>query len=309
MSYLNNVRTFVRSYELGSMSAAGRDLRISASVASSRIAELEKHLGIRLFNRTTRSIQATEQGKAFYPGAVNVIDAVDAAEAAVHEITMNPRGSIYVAAPLGVGRRLIAPLVPKFHELYPDIHVRLRLTDRKLDITGEGVDIAFFLGNPPNSDLRVRKIADCPRVVCASPKYIARYGHPVGGSDLLNKGHACLLLRFPGSTEFKWELQTSIGPQLFPVDGPFASDDGDVLTQWALDGRGIINKPLFDVARHIKAGDLQPICQETPPMDAGLGILYPHKRNQDPKTRLFMDFMTDNVRKKLDDPEAAQLPR
>ncbi|CAN0575924.1 unnamed protein product, partial [Ectocarpus sp. 12 AP-2014] len=197
VSYLNNVRTFVRSYELGSMSAAGRDLRISASVASSRIAELEKHLGIRLFNRTTRSIQATEQGKAFYPGAVNVIDAVDAAEAAVHEITMNPRGSIYVAAPLGVGRRLIAPLVPKFHELYPDIHVRLRLTDRKLDITGEGVDIAFFLGNPPNSDLRVRKIADCPRVVCASPKYIERYGHPVGGSDLLNKGHACLLLRFP----------------------------------------------------------------------------------------------------------------
>src|SRR5210317_1951199 len=112
MSYLDNIRTFVRVYELGSMSAAGRDLRISPAVTSSRISHLEQHLSVRLFQRTTRSLTPTEQGKAFYSGASEILEAVESAEAQVVNITDNPKGSLYVAAPLGVGRRLIAPLVP-----------------------------------------------------------------------------------------------------------------------------------------------------------------------------------------------------
>eukprot|EP00919_Chromeraceae_sp_WS-2016_P061258 GHVR01145285.1.p2 GENE.GHVR01145285.1~~GHVR01145285.1.p2 ORF type:complete len:170 (+),score=16.95 GHVR01145285.1:433-942(+) len=146
MSYLDNIRTFVRVYELGSMSAAGRDLRISPAVTSSRIAQLEEHLSVRLFQRTTRSLTPTEQGKAFYGGASEILEAVQSAEAQVVNITDNPKGSLYVAAPLGVGRRLIAPLVPGFLAQYPEVKIRLRLTDRKVDLTTEGLDLAFFSG-------------------------------------------------------------------------------------------------------------------------------------------------------------------
>ena len=309
MANVNNIRMFVRVYELENMSAAARDLRVSAAVASSRIAELEKHLGIRLFTRTTRQVAPTEQGRIFYPKAVKVLEALDEAEAAVHEITLNPRGSIFVAAPLGVGRRLIAPNVAAFQEDYPDVHVRLRLSDRKIDLTGEGLDLAFVLGNPPDSAHRIRSLGTCPRVLCASPAYIARMGMPRTGSDLINKGHACLLLRFPGSTEFRWTLQTSDGPQTFDVTGPYSCDDGDVLTAWALDGRGIVNKPVFDVAAHLASGDLVPVCTDSPPPDAQLACLYPHKRNQDPKSRLFIEFMADRIKAELKAAARAQDPR
>ncbi len=126
MSYVNNIKMFVRVFELGSMSAAARDQRTSPAVASSRISELEKHLGVRLFNRTTRSLQPTENGRIFFEGARRVLDAIDEAEAAVVDVTQNPRGSIFVAAPLGIGRRFIAPHVPVFKDAYPQIDVRLR---------------------------------------------------------------------------------------------------------------------------------------------------------------------------------------
>ncbi|MGB1208685.1 MAG: LysR family transcriptional regulator, partial [Paracoccaceae bacterium] len=184
MSYLDNIRTFVRVYELGSMSAAGRDLRISPAVTSSRISQLEDHLGVRLFQRTTRSLTPTDQGKTFFGPACAVLEAINTAEAQVSNITDNPKGSLYIAAPLGVGRRLIAPQVPGFLETYPDVSVRLRLTDRRVDLTTEGLDVAFFLGNPEDSTLRIRKIADVERVLCASPAYIARHGAPVDGDRL-----------------------------------------------------------------------------------------------------------------------------
>ena len=128
------------------MSAAGRDQRISAAVASARIAELERHLGVRLFNRTTRSLQPTEQGAIFYKGAAEILDTIDEAEAAVADVSKHPRGSLHVAAPLGIGKRLIAPLIPAFKDLYPEIDVRLRLSDRRIDMTAEGLDMAFVLG-------------------------------------------------------------------------------------------------------------------------------------------------------------------
>jgi DNA-binding transcriptional LysR family regulator len=305
MNNINNIRMFVRVYELENMSAAARDLRVSAAVASSRIGELEKNLGVRLFTRTTRSIQPTEQGRIFYDKAVAILDAVDEAEAAVHEITLTPRGSLFVAAPLGVGRRLIAPHIAAFQEHYPDVYVRLRLSDRKIDLTTEGLDVAFVLGNPPDSAHRIRVISECPRVVCASPEYIERRGAPARGFDLINDEHDCLLLRFPGSTEFRWTLETSDGPQSFAVSGPVSCDDGDVLTQWALDGRGIVNKPVFDVAHHLATGRLVPVCQKTPPPKAQLAVLFPHKRNQDPKTRLFIDFMVDRIKATLRQSELA----
>ena len=295
MSYLDNIRTFVRVYELGSMSAAGRDLRISPAVTSSRISQLEEHLSVRLFQRTTRSLTPTEQGKAFYGGAAEILDSVDKAEARVVNITDNPKGSLYVAAPLGVGRRLIAPLVSGFLEQYPEVSIRLRLTDRKVDLTTEGLDLAFFLGQPEDSTLRIRKIADVDRVLCASPDYVNAFRMPVSGDDLITGAHECLNLRFPGAPEFQWRLRTSDGPKRFRVTGRYESDDGDVLTDWALAGNGIAMKPIFEVADHIKAGRLVPVALQTPPEPIQMACLYTHRRRQDPKTRLFMDYVIERI--------------
>lgn len=299
MSYVESVRTFVRVYELGSMSAAARDQRISPAVASARISQLEAHLSVRLFQRTTRTLRPTEQGEIFYGGARRILEAIEAAEAEVTDVTLNPRGTLFIAAPLGAGRRLIAPEVPDFKRRYPLIDLRLRLSDRRIDITAEGLDGAFFLGLPEDSTLKIRKIADCPRVLCASPDYIARRGRPESGDDLIAGKHDCLVLRFPGATEFQWLLATSEGPKRYAVSGPFESDDGDVLTGWALDGHGIVLKPVFEVAEHLRSGALVPVAEHTPPVPVQMAWLYTHRRHQDPKTRLFIDFMAARVRAKI----------
>ena len=295
MSYLDKIRTFVRVYELGSMSAAGRDLRVSPAVTSARISQLEEHLGVRLFQRTTRSLAPTEQGKSFYRGATDILEAVEHAEAKIVNITANLKGSLHVAAPLGVGRRLIAPQVPKFLAEYPEVSIRLRLTDRKVDLTTEGLDLAFFLGKPEDSNLRIRKIADVERVLCASPKYIKKRGMPESGDDIVADVHECLSLRFPGATEFQWLLRTTEGPKRFRVSGRYESDDGDVLTDWALAGHGIALKPIFEVAQHLKAGALVPVAQKTPPEPIQMACLFTHRRMQDPKTRLFMEFVIKRI--------------
>lgn len=297
MSYLDNIRTFVRVYELGSMSAAGRDLRISPAVTSSRISQLEMHLGVRLFQRTTRSLAPTEQGKSFYRGASDILEAVETAEAQITDITENLRGALYVAAPLGVGRRLIAPQAPEFLAQYPEVSLRLRLTDRNVDLTTEGLDLAFFLGQPEDSTLRIRKIADVERVLCAAPAYITARGNPADGDALVSDGHECLSLRFPGATEFQWRLSTPEGPKRFRVTGRYESDDGDVLTDWALAGHGIAMKPVFEIAEHLASGALVPVAEETPPEPIQMACLFTHRRGQDPKTRLFMEFMVERIAK------------
>jgi len=295
MSYFENIRTFVRVYELGSMSAAGRDLRISPAVTSSRISQLEERLGVRLFQRTTRNLNATEQGEAFYRGACEVLESVEAAEAQVTEITDSPRGSLYVAAPLGVGRRLIAPQVPAFLAEYPDVSVRLRLTDRKVDLTTEGLDLAYFLGQPEDSNLKIKKIADVQRVLCAAPEYVAERGHPVSGEEIVKDKHECLNLRFPGASEFQWPLMTPSGPKRFRATGRYESDDGDVLTDWALAGNGIALKPVFEVAQYLASGELVVVGEKTPPEAIQMACLFTHRRHQDPKTRLFMEFVSDRI--------------
>lgn len=305
MSYLDNIRVFVRVIELGTLSAAGRDQRVTPAVASNRIKELESHLGVRLFNRTTRKLSPTEHGRVFYDGAVKIIEAVNEAEGAIADLSRNPKGSLRITAPLGIGRRLIASGIPEFHDQYPDIEVRVRLSDHNVDILAEGVDVAFKLGVLEDSNLRMRGILNCQRVLCASPDYIERRGMPENADALISDKHDCLLLRYPGSKEYFWTLLTGEGLRKFEVGGPYDSDDGDVLTQWALEGRGIINKPLFEVKAYLREGKLMEILKDSPPASVQLAALYPHKRFQDPKVRLMIDFMADRcqrlIGKLLDD--------
>jgi DNA-binding transcriptional LysR family regulator len=301
MAYLDNISVFVRVVELGNLSAAGRDMRISPAVASNRIKELEKHLGVRLFNRTTRQLMPTEHGTVFYNGAKQVLDAIIEAEAAVSALSGQPRGTIRVTAPLGLGRRLIASGIPDFHDKYPDIEVRLRLSDHNVDILKEGIDVAFRLGVIEDSSLRLRGILDCERVLVASPQYLEARGEPQDIQELIGKKHDCLMLRYPGSREFYWMLQTENGAQKFEFRGPFDSDDGDVLTGWAVAGRGIVNKPRFEVAPYLRDGRLRVILPKTPPAPVQLAAVYPHKKLQDPKVRLLLDFMAERCQKLIRD--------
>ena len=301
MAYLDNIAVFVRVVELGNLSAAGRDMRLSPAVPSNRIKELEKHLGVRLFNRTTRQLMPTEHGSVFYTGAKQVLDAISAAEAAVSALSGQPRGTIKVTAPLGLGRRLIASGIPEFRDKYPDIEVRLRLSDHNVDIMKEGIDVAFRLGVIEDSSLRMRGIMECERVLVAAPSYLEARGEPADPNELLTKKHDCLMLRYPGSREFFWMLQTPEGVRKFELHGPFDSDDGDVLTGWALAGRGIINKPRFEVEPYLRDGRLRVILEDTPPTPVQFAAVYPHKKLQDPKVRMLLDFMAERCQRLIRD--------
>lgn len=290
MAYMESLRVFCRVVELGSITSGGRDLRLTPALASKRIKELEKHLGVRLFNRTTRSLSPTEVGKQFYAEALRVLEAVDEAENVAAQYSDAPRGTIRVTAPMGVGRRIIAPLVPEFVDAHPEIDIRMRMSDRKVDLLADGLDVAFFVGTPHDSSLKLRKIADCDRVLCATPDYLANAGVPQSPDDLL-RGHNCLLLRYPRSPEYFWTLKTETGFRKFEVSGKFDADESDVLLNWALDGRGIVNRPLFEVAEHLRSGQLMEVLPEARPMPSMFGCLYPHKKLQDPKVRLLVDFV------------------
>lgn len=297
MSYLESLRVFVRVVELGSITAGGRDLRLSPAVASNRIKDLENRFGVRLLNRTTRKLTATEIGRAFYDHARRVIDTLDEAEAMVSSFSGKPQGVIRLTAPLGVGRRLIAPLIPPFCADNPGVDFRLRLSDRNVNIVEDAIDLAFFLGEPADSALKWRKIADAPRVLVASPGYLAAHGTPQKPEDLTD--HNCLLLRYPRSPEYFWILQTAEGQQKMMVNGRYDTDDGDVLTAWALGGHGIANRPLYEVAEDLAAGRLVTVLPEAPPLPAQFGCLTPHRRLQDPKVRMFADFAVRELKKQL----------
>lgn len=291
MSYFESLKVFARVVELGSITSGGRDLRLTPAVASKRIKELENRLGVRLFNRTTRSLSPTEAGRVFYEETKEILAAIETAEAKVSNFSDTPRGTIRVTAPLGVGRRIIAPLVPQFVEMYPETEIRMRLSDRKVDILADGLDVAFFVGTPMDSNMKLRKIADCPHVLCAAPSYLRRAGTPQSPDALLTAAHNCLLLRYPRSPDYYWVLKVEDSLRRLEVSGKYDADDGDVLTQWAIDGRGIVNKPRFDVAEHLRDGTLVEILPNTPPVSSVFGCLYPHKKLQDPKIRLFVDFV------------------
>jgi DNA-binding transcriptional LysR family regulator len=290
---LENMQVFVRVVEQGSLSAAGRQLRLSPAVVSHRMQQLENHLGVRLLNRTTRQVQPTEHGAAYYEACQEVLAALAHAESVIADGGGTPRGNLRVTAPLGLGRRLLAPLIPLFIERYPQLDVRLRLSDHLIDLLREAVDVAIRLSVPADSSLIARKIADCPRLLCAAPDYLAAHGTPARPEELLS--HQCLLLRFPGSQQFRWTLRTPDGPAALAVGGRMDADDGDLLTEWALLGQGIVLKPAFEIAQYLRDGRLVPVLPAFPPESAMLAVVYPHRQLVPAKVKAFADFAIEHL--------------
>jgi DNA-binding transcriptional LysR family regulator len=285
----------MRAAEAGSFSAAGRALRMSPSVISYRVQALEASLNCRLVTRTTRRMSLTEAGRVFYERCMDVIEAVERAETSVAEVGASPRGTLKVTAPLGLGRRVIAPLVTRYREQHKETDVRLRLSDHLIDLVQESVDVAIRLASLPDSTFTLRKIADVERVLCASPAYLEGHGRPETPNDLLQ--HACLLLRFPGSQQFRWTLMEKGRPTTLPISGPIDADDSDVLTVWALEGRGIVMMPRFEVAQHLAKGHLVPILPDAPPQSVTLGVLYPTRKMLPIRVKTFVDLAVEGVRR------------
>ena len=149
MSELDNIRVLTRAVELGSFSAAARNMRLSAGVVSHRIGALERHLGCRLFNRTTRKLQLTEQGRIFYENCLDVLAALERAEASIASKGAKPRGRLKITAPLGFGRRVVAPMLPRFQADHPELDIFLRLSDYFVDLFTESVDVAVRMAILP----------------------------------------------------------------------------------------------------------------------------------------------------------------
>mgnify|MGYP000218172740 FL=1 len=298
MSLLDNMRVFVRVVEQDSMSAAGRLLRLSPAVVSHRIQALESHLGVRLLNRTTRRVQPTEQGLAFYTACQEVLASVERAENVVAGVGGTPQGSLRVTAPLGFARRILAPLVPEFQALHPKVTLQLRCSEHLIDLLTESVDVAVRMAILSDSSLISRKIVDCERLLCAAPSYLCEKGKPETPEDLLD--HNCLLLRFPGSQQFRWTLQTPDGPKTYSVQGRFDADDGDALTDWAVAGQGIVLKPLWEVADQLRDGSLLPVLLDYPPEPVSLSVLYPHRRLLPARVKAFSDFAVTRFAEKIE---------
>ncbi|UHD43994.1 LysR family transcriptional regulator [Aureimonas altamirensis] len=295
MTHIDSLRLFIRVVELGSITAGGRDLRMTPAVASNRIRALEQALGIQLFNRTTRKLKPTEAAQLYYEHARRIVDAVEEADAQMAGYAGRPRGTIRVAAPLVAGKTIVGPIIPAFADAYPDIELRVRLTDRTIDVFDDSLDLVFFLGELHDSGLSWAHIADCDRVICAAPSYLARHGTPERPEDLV--AHNCLLLRYPRSSEYYWVLTGADGPQKMLVKGSFDADDSGLLLEWALAGAGIVNRPRFEVAADLAAGRLVELLSGHAPPPARFGLLYPHSRMRNPKLKVFVDFAVREAKK------------
>jgi len=291
---LENIRVFMRAVESGSFSEAGRVLRISPAVASYRIRVLEEHLGCRLMTRTTRRMTLTEAGRIFYERCIDVMEALERAEAGVADRGGSPRGAVKLTAPLDLGRKVIGPLVGPYRSLHPEIELRLRLSDHLLDLVQEAVDVALRMAKPEDSTFTQRKVVEVERVLCAAPSYIERAGEPETPDDLLR--HDCLLLRFPGSRQFRWTLGEGRNAITVPVSGAVDADDGGVLTDWALEGQGVVMKPKFEVAAHIAEGRLKILLPDHPPEPVTLAVLYPTRRLLARRVRDLVNQIRDAAR-------------
>jgi DNA-binding transcriptional LysR family regulator len=291
MPHTEDMAIFVRVIELGSLSAAGRDMRMSPAVVSNRIARLEGDLGIRLLHRTTRRVNPTEEGSTFYEHCVAILNELEQVESLLTARTDEPRGPIKVTAPAVFGRLHVAPFVPEFLAKYPNMQVRLHLTDSLVDLIQERIDLAIRIAHLEDSTAIVRKLAPNRRVIVAAPSYLDQHPGPQEPSDLLE--HNCLLLRFPGSKQYRWTLDSPEGPVTLRVGGNMDSNTGEALRDWCLAGHGLAMKSVWEVAEDIAAGRLIVVLPDFPPLGYGIYALYPHSRFVPARVRVFIDFLAE----------------
>ncbi len=288
MDQLGAMRTFVEIVDQGSLSAASRRLQVSLPVVVRTLAALERRLGVRLLNRTTRRIHLTEAGAEFYQRCKRIAAEVEEAEQAVSEQRRTPSGTLVVNAPVLFGRLHVSPLIGTFLERYSQLVVELTLSDRNVDIIEDGVDVAVRIGHLPDSSLAATQLGLTQRVLVASPAYLRRAGTPKAPEDLSK--HNCL--RFTGLTPGRaWHFVRAGREVDVQVSGNFASNSGDAVIETALQGRGIACVLSYQVTDHVASGKLRLLLQEFAPPPVPIHAVFAHPKLVSAKVRAFVDHL------------------
>jgi DNA-binding transcriptional LysR family regulator len=293
MDKLSSLRAFVKVVELGSFSEAGRKLRLSRSVISKYIADLERHLGVQLIHRTTRRVSPTESGQVYFERTLSALAELDAADQAVAHLQSTPRGLLRVNAPMSFGTIKLGPLIADFMARYPDLQIQLVLSDEHVDPVQGGLDVTLRIAELDSSSLIARKLIAVDRVVCASPGYFKKNGKPKLPDDL--RQHNCLAYGFL-STGNQWKLTGPDGTDHW-IAPPWTlcANNAEVLRDAAVRGRGIAVLPVFLAENELKSGALMTCLDDykTPPLT--LYAIYPPTRHLSVKVRSFIDFLIERV--------------
>lgn len=282
------VSEFVAVAETESFTAAAKRLEISTAQVSRQVSALEKRLETKLFHRTTRKVSVTEVGNIYYRHCRLALDGLEEAQRAITDLQRIPKGKLHVTAPVTYGENPIASLINNFVLKYPDLDVRLHLTNQKLNLVDEGFDLAIRLGKLEDSTMIAKRLASRTQYVCASPTYLTKFGVPHSLSELDH--HNCL----QGTLEY-WHFQEQGKVRNIRVKGNIKCNSGRALVDAALKGIGIVQLPDYYVLPSIKSGALVSLLEQNSESDEAVWALYPHNRHLSSKVRLLIDYLSQEL--------------
>ncbi len=293
MDKLKQLETFVSVASRGSLTAAGLAEGVAPAIMGRRLDALEERLGVKLLVRTTRRITLTHEGSAFLEDCQRLLADLANAEASVSAGGVKASGHLRITAPAGFGRRHVAPLVPRFRELHPEVTVSLNLSDRLVDLTGEAVDCAVRVGDMPDSSLVSVRLADNRRLCVATPAYLKRHGRPLQPQDL--NRFDCLTLSSDASQTRGWAFSVPKGEGTelvyLKAQGPLDCSDGQVLHDWCLRGLGIAWRSTWEVESEVAAGILVSVLDDFAAPPNGIYAVFAHAKHLPLRVRLWIDFL------------------
>ncbi|MGI4983056.1 MAG: LysR substrate-binding domain-containing protein [Janthinobacterium lividum] len=288
--HIDDLRVFCEVARRCSFSAAAEALAVSPAYVSKRVNVLEATLGTRLLFRSTRRVAVTEAGERVYAWAERILDDVDQLVEDVSTTRRVPRGTVRISSSFGFGRHIVSPALSRLSAQYPQLSVRLDLFDRLVDVAGEGFDLDIRIGDDIASHLIARRLASNHRVLCAAPAYLARHGTPRQLAEL--SGHACLAIKERDHPFGLWRLRERGEVVSIKVTGPLSTNHGEVAVQWALDGRGIVLRSMWDVRPLLESGALARVLPEVW-QPANVWAVYPARLASSAKVRLCVDFLSE----------------
>ncbi|MDZ4075192.1 MAG: LysR family transcriptional regulator [Hylemonella sp.] len=293
MDKLKQMESFVSVATRGSLTAAAHAEGVAPAIMGRRLDALEERLGVKLLVRTTRRISLTHEGSAFLEDCQRLLTDVANAEASVSAGGVKASGHLRITAPAGFGRRHVAPLIPKFRELHADVTISLNLSDRVVDIAGEGYDCAVRVGDMPDSSLVSVRMADNRRLCVATPDFLKRHGTPLVPQDLTR--FDCLVLSSDASQTRGWAFSVPKDEarevmHLRP-SGPMDCSDGQVLHNWCLAGHGIAWRSSWEVEEEIAEGRLVAVLEEFAAPPNGIYAVFPQRKHLPLRVRLWVDFL------------------
>jgi LysR family transcriptional activator of dmlA len=289
---LEDLRLFCVVARKNSFAESAKEMGSSPAYISKRIALLEAALGVRLFHRTTRSVVMTEEGSNVHEWARRILDDVDQMLETVSSAKQVPRGLLKISTSFALGRKYVSPLLSAFARLHPALRIQLELFDRQVDMINEGFDLDIRVGPVHEPHLFAKRIIASQRVLCASPDYLARHGAPQTLSDLTQ--HQCLVIRERNQSFGIWRMMGPNGAETVKVAGGLASNHGEIIHQWAIDGHGVILRSIWDVAASLKEGSLVRVLPSYF-QEADLCAVYPLQLKNSAKIRECVRFLQKNL--------------